>query len=136
MGAMLGLACGAYELGARMSGKPMYRAAFGLAVLSGFMLTWINLAVGIIGGEHAVDNWVFFAVLLVGIVAALVGRFRASGMVLALVATAVAQAVVAVFAYIVSPPEHPEGWVLSVFFVAAWLASAALFRKAAQGKNL
>ena len=48
-GAMLLLACGTYELGTRMSRNRHYRAATAIAVVSGFLLVWINLAVGILG---------------------------------------------------------------------------------------
>ena len=69
-GAMLLAACGAYEFAAWISGNKVYRAAAGLAVIAGFLLTWINLAVGIIHDEHAQANLLFFGVLLVGIVGA------------------------------------------------------------------
>ena len=49
MGAMLAAACGAYDLATRLSRNTTYRAAFGIAVLTGFLLVWVNLAVGLIG---------------------------------------------------------------------------------------
>ncbi len=41
-----------YELISRLSNRIAYRAAVGIAVLTGFLLIWINLAVGIIGSEN------------------------------------------------------------------------------------
>src|SRR5262245_33253190 len=49
MGVLLAAACTGYEVGTRLSSSTLYRAAFGAAVLGGFLLVWIDLAVGIIG---------------------------------------------------------------------------------------
>ena len=54
-----------------------------------------------------------------------------------MVATAVAQALVPVVAWLaaVGPAESllaPEVYILSAFFAGAWLLSAALFRRAAR----
>src|ERR687893_1141155 len=98
MGAMLFGACGAYELAARMTGNRAYRTAVGVALAAAFILVWMNLAVGIIGSEDNPANLMYGGVLAVGIVGALVARFRPLGMARALVATALAQALVAVIA--------------------------------------
>ena len=127
-GAMLLAACGAYEFAAWRSGNTVYRAAAGLAVLSGFLLTWINLAVGIIDDAHAQANVLFLGVLIVGVVGACIARFRARGMSKVLVATAIAQAVVGVVAL---QFESFEAVVLCIVFTGLWLSSAFLFKKAA-----
>ena len=128
-GAMLLVVCGSYELATRLTGNKSYRLAVGIALLGAFLLTWINLAVGIIGNEENPANLMFFAILLVGILGALIVRFESRGMARVLVATAIAQALVAVIALI-------AGWgstiVLTGFFVILWLSSAQMFRKAAQ----
>lgn len=127
-GAMLLAACGTYELAAWISDNRVYRAAAGLAVIAGFLLTWINLAVGIIGDEHARANLMFFGVLLVGIVGACVARFRAPGMSRALVATAIAQVVVGAIGLALGSMEAVA---LSIVFAGLWLSSARLFKQAA-----
>lgn len=129
-GVMLAAACGAYELGARASGNGAYRAATGLAIVTAFVLVWMNLAVGIIGNEENPANLMFGGVLAVGFIGALVARFEARGMAVALVATAVAQALVAAVA-LVARLEPPRILVLTGLYVALWLASAGLFRRAA-----
>ena len=58
----------------------------------------INLAVGVIGSEENPANLMFGGVLAVGIVGAVVARFRPRGMARALVSTAVAQTTVGVIA--------------------------------------
>ncbi|HEV7371235.1 hypothetical protein [Arenibaculum sp.] len=130
-GAMLGGAGGAFELAARTTRDTAYRAAVGIALAAAFFLVWINLAVGIIGSEDNPANLMYFAVLAVGIAGAAVARFRPHGMARALVAMALAQTLAAVVALI-------AGWghtfVVTGVFVALWLASAWLFRKAARAR--
>lgn len=128
MGAMLVATCGLWELGLRRSRQRAYRAAVAIAVVAGFLMTWINLAVGIIGDTGNPLNLMFFGVLAVGLVGALLARFRAAGMAQALVAMAIAQAVVAAVTLAVGEMT----FVLSVFFAAVWLVSAWLFRTAAR----
>lgn len=127
-GGMLAVACGSVELAARMSANRAYRAAFGLAVGTAFMMTWANLAVGLIGDEENPANLMYFAVLALGVVGALVARFEARGMARALDAMAIAQVLVAVIALVIG---YGYTFVLTGFLVAAWLVSAQLFRKAA-----
>jgi len=128
-GGMLAAACGTYELGARASGNGAYRAAVGLAVATAFVLVWMNLAVGIIGNEDNPANLMFGGVLAVGFIGALLAGFQPRGMALALVATAVAQVLVAVIA-MSSGLGAPL--LLCALYAALWLTSAALFRKAAE----
>lgn len=128
MGALLGTACGLWELGMRMSRNRAHRAAVAVAVLGGFLMTWINLAVGIIGNEDNPLNALFFVVILVGILGALTTRFRPRGMVQTMGAMAVAQAMVAVVTLLVGEMT----FVVSGFFTAVWLLSAWLFRNAAR----
>jgi hypothetical protein len=128
-GAMLVGACSTYELAARVTGSTAYRAAVGVAVGAAFFLVWVNLAVGILGDEGNPANLMFGGVLAVGIISAVISRFHPQAMERALVATALAQGLAGVIAL-------AYGWVeaavLTVFFVALWLTSAWLFRKAAR----
>lgn len=128
MGLLLAIACGVYELGARLSGNSAYRAGFGLSILAGFLMVWINLAVGIIGDEDEAANLLFAGVLVVGMLGAAIGSFRPRGMARALTATAIAQGVVAGVA---ASLGSPEGVLISLFLAVAWLCAAVLFRKAA-----
>jgi hypothetical protein len=128
MGAMLAAACGIWELGMWLSRNRAYRAAFAVAALGAFLMTWINLAVGIIGNENDRLNLLFFAVLAVGIVGALVARFRPLGLAAAMVAMAGAQSLVGVLTLVV----HGKTAALSGFFTAVWLFSAWLFARAAR----
>ena len=127
-----------YELVARKGGNIAYRAAIGIALAAGLLLVWANLAVGIIGNEDNPANLMYFGVLAVGIIGALIARFRPRGMARALFATALAQTSVAVIALVAglgSPWSGPlELSLLNGFFVALFVGSAWLFRRAAHGR--
>ena len=90
----------AYELAVRMTSNSAYRAAVGVALAAAFILVWVNLAVGIIGSEDNPANSMYGGVLAVGIIGAIIARFRPDGMARAMVATALAQTLVAVIALI------------------------------------
>ena len=119
----------AFEAAVRLTRNSAYRGGAAVALLAAFLLVWINLAVGIIGSEDNPANQMYFAVVGVGIVGALLGRFRAAGMMLALGAMAVAQ--VAVFVVALAAGLGFTG-PITVFFTGLWLISAWLFREAAR----
>lgn len=127
-GTMLLLACGAYELAVRMSGSAAYRAGFGIAIVAAFLVTWVNLAVGIIGDPGNAANLAFFAVLAIGIAAAALGRLQPPGMAHAMTVTAIAQALVGAYA---AYAGSLEGVLSCAVLVVAWLVSAYFFRKSA-----
>lgn len=127
-GVMLAVVGGAVEVGVRLSGSPAFRFAVAIAVVAGFLLVWANLAVGVIGNEENPLNAMFGGILLVGIIGAVITRFRPQGLAWTMVAMAVAQVLVATVAQI----NGHFIWPMTVVFAGVWLASAALFRKAAR----
>ena len=128
LGAMLVVACGTYELASRVAPHSSYRAAVGVALVAALILIWMNLAVGIIGTEENPLNLMYGGVLAVGIVGTVIALGRSHGMARAMVATALAQLLVAVAAQIAG---HFT-WILTGFFAALWLLAAWLFREAAR----
>ena len=129
MGALLAMACGNYELASRLSNSTAYRAGTGVAVVTGLVTLWVNLAVGMLGGGDNAASLLFGVVLLVGVVGALIARFRPKGMARAMIATALAQAGMAVYALVAG---YSDVALHIGFFVIPWLVSARLFRKAAR----
>ena len=116
------------------------RAAYGsgLVVALGAMalLLWGVLAMGVIGAEGDPFDRLYLGVLGVGIVGAAIARFQPRGMVRVLLAMALAQALVALFALLVGKHEVPvssiaEILALNGFFVALFIGSAWLFARAA-----
>jgi hypothetical protein len=116
------------ELGVRLNGSPAYRLAVAIATVTGFLLVWANLAVGVIGNEENPLNLMFGGILLVGIIGAVITRFRPLGLAWTMAAMAVAQVVVATAAQI----NGHFIWPMTIVFAAIWLGSGALFRKAAR----
>lgn len=129
---MLGSAAGVYHLATRLSGNRAYRAGAAIAVATAFLITWSNLAVGIIGNEDNPLNLVFFAVLGIALPGALWVRFEARRMARVMQATALAQAATAIVALVV---DGASVFVITAVLVALWLLSSALFRKAAQAMD-
>ena len=135
MGALLFGTGLTYELVARKGGTIAYRAAVGIACTAAFLLVWVNGAVGIIGNEGNPANLMYFGVLAIGIIGAIVARFRPQGMTRALFATALAQALVPVIALITQVASWGAAGVFGVFvlnacFVMLFVVSALLFRRA------
>jgi len=98
---------------------------------------WVTGAVGIIGSEDNPVNLLYGGVLAVGIIGAIIARMQAHGMSRALFATAIAQALVPVIALTIWNPEGTSVDAMSAVgasgvFVALFVGSAFLFRKAAQ----
>ena len=125
------------ELAARRSRSAAYRGGVALALLASFLLIWINGAVGIIGNEDNPANLMFLAVILIALVGSVLALFRPAGMAMAMAAAAGAQALIAAIALYrglgASEPPGPLGIVLLIgFFVGLWLASAWLFKRAAE----
>lgn len=125
-----------YVLITRLSDSKAYRVAVGIAVFAGLLLIWMNLAVGIIGSENNPANQLYAGVLLIGFVGAVIARFRPRGMERALYATALAQFLVPLIALIVWRPSLDDApgivgvFILNGFYVALFVVSALLFRRA------
>ncbi len=49
-----------------------YRFAVGVALAAAFLLVWMNLAVGLIGSEDNPANLMYFGVLAVGFIGAII----------------------------------------------------------------
>ncbi len=125
-----------YELVVRKTGDTAYRAAVGVALAAAFLLVWANLAVGLIGSENELANLMYVGVLAVGVIGAIIARFRPHGMARALFATAFAQMSVAVIALTAGMHQYGSSVseILKVtgFFAALFVGSALLFREAAR----
>lgn len=132
----------AYVLITRKGGTMAYRLAVGMALAAAFLLVWLNLAVGIIGSEDNSANLMYFGVLVIGFLGAIIAELRPQGMARVLFAMALAQALVPLIAMIIggTPQVTSEEAVMGVlgvltlngFFVTLFVGSALLFRSAAR----
>jgi len=136
MGIMLATVCGVVELVVRLSPSLAYRFATFAAIGAAFLITWANLAVGIVGSEDNPVNQLFFAALLVGIVGSFVARFRANGMAIAMLTTAAAIAIAFVVAVAgVTDEPNVSHWrelIATSIISSPFLVSALLYLKAAR----
>ena len=127
-----------FEFAARKAGNTAFRAAVGLAVGTVLILTWMNLAVGGIFGDHPA-NLMYPGVVLVGFIGAIISRLEPSGMSRPLFATAFAMSLVPVGALIVGAPTFANGvvavFVLHAVYAMMFVGSALLFRHAARKHN-
>lgn len=134
--ALLGAACGAWELAKRTTGDALARAGFAAAVLGALALVWANLAVGLVGDGANPANLAFMGVVPVAVAGTLLARFRAAGMAWAMLATAAAHVAVGGVSAAAGwgrPHDdalHVAG--VTAFFAGPWLLSAALFHAAAR----
>jgi len=124
-----------YRLLATQAGADMsYRAGAGLAVVAGLLLTWITLAVGIIGSEGNPVNALYFGVILVGLAGVGLSRFQAHKLARAAWVTAGLNFLVPVIAWVVRPGDFSPGvlpvFVLNGVFVALFAGAGLLFRRA------
>jgi hypothetical protein len=134
-GVLLFGSLGAYELARRITGNTAYRAGVGVAIAATFLLAWVNGAVGITDSDA---DFALFLAPAVGIIGAIIARFRPRGMVRAMFATAFALTLVSAIALVagVVPAHNSALEVLGItgFFVALYVGSALLFREAVRGR--
>ena len=126
-------------LKARKPDNTAYKSAVGLALTAAFLLFWVNGAVGIIGAAANDANMMYYGVLAVGFFGGLIARFQPQGMARTLFATAFTHTLVGAIALIAGLGSTGPIWprdifILTGFFVALFLGSAWLFRRAARDK--
>ena len=136
MGVLFAIVGGLFELTVRMSPNVPYRAGVAFALLGAFLVTWVNLAVGIFGSEDNPANLLFFCAVLVGAVGSAFARFRPNGVAAAMISAAVALGIAFAIA-VAGPTDEPQVPHLRELagtgvFVGLFLVSAWLFRKAAR----
>lgn len=119
----------------KLTDKTIYRLAIGGSLVATLMLIWLSLGVGIIGADGDPANLMYFVVVAIGIIGAIITRLKSSGMARVLLAMAYVQALIAaiaIFAKMGLPYSGPlEILLLNGFFVVAFVVAAWLFRRAA-----
>lgn len=112
------------------------RAAATAAVGSTLMMTWVNMAVGLVGRENHSANVMYLGVLAIAVLGALVAGLRPRGMARTFFTMAAAQLVVPVIALYVwdVEPVIPVARVFgaNAFFAFLFTATALLFRSATE----
>ena len=138
-GLLFAIVGGLLELAVSKVQSRWYRAGVAAALLANLLVIWSNLAVGIVGSEHQPSNRLFFLALLAGIAVAAVGRFRATGMARAMMASAlslmIAFAIASAGASDEPFVEHRVEFAGTSILAALFLSSAWLFRRAARDQS-
>lgn len=119
----------------RLTPRTAHRAALALAVVGVLLLAWLSLGVGIIGADGDPANLMYFGVIGLGLVGAMLARLKPAGMARAAWAMALGQALVATIA-LLAPLGRPwsgplELVLLNGFFIAVFATAAWLFGRAA-----
>ncbi len=125
---------GLLELAVRLSDNLAYQAGAAMAVGTGFLLVWANLAVGLIGDEDNTLNLLYVGVLAIGFLGAIFAQFQARGLMLTLFAMTGAVVLIAGIALFVEwgrPGSEPMEIIAVNMALATLLAgSGGLFRLA------
>lgn len=126
-----------YKLVTRKSTDIAYRVAVSFALFCGLFLIWVNGAVGIIGSEKNEINLLYFGVIAVGIIGAIITRFQSQGMSITLFVMAFTQALIASIALITGMHQTPDSSVIEILgvnglFVTMFLIAALWFRYVAR----
>ena len=124
----------------RIPKSRFFRAGLGLALLGGFLVLWVNLAVGIIGEAENPANLMYLAVPALGAACALLLRFRPHAMFLIMFVMSIAQIVVGLitlFLELGNPPTPAITFIIfNLILASIWAASAACFRKSGSAQLL
>lgn len=139
MGTLMAMVGGGIELAVKLSKNIRYRLAAVLALLSGFLLMWVNMAVGIIGDGDLPVDLPYFLVMLGGVVGIVASRFRPAGLAVTLYLMVAALVLIAVGVIVTGslPPYATGKDVLGItgFFATLFLVSALLFQQAARDEQ-
>jgi hypothetical protein len=118
-----------YAVIARKMGAWTYKAGVGVALVAGFALGWSNM-VQVADSGHP-ENLVYYSVLAVGVVGALLARLQARGLARTLFVMAATLALIAVILPSGAPPDMARRMAIGHgVYVALFIASGLLFRRA------
>lgn len=138
MGLLMGTVGMGIELAVRLSADLRYRVAAGLALLSGFVLIWVNLAVGIVGDEKGAANLLYFVVVAIGMVGAIASGFTAAGLARTLYMM-VATLLLLAWVMVTGPGSESANRLdvlgVSGFFIVLFLVPGLLFQQVARDQT-
>lgn len=116
------------EIVSRMTTNWFYRGGVVVALATAFVITWANLAVGIVGNEENPVNLIFFVVVAIAMLGSALAGFKAARLRWVFYFTAAAQALTA----LVALQAEPFVLVFCGVTTALWLTAATLFGQAAK----
>ena len=118
------------DIVSRMTPNWFYRGGVIIALATSFVITWANLAVGIVGNEENPINLIFFGVVAIAMLGSPLVGFKAVRLRWVFYLTAAAQALSA----LVALQAEPFVLVFCGVTTALWLTAATLFGQAAKAE--
>lgn len=124
----------AYKLATHSAGNNAQRLATVIALGTGFLIFWGNLAVGFIGSDDNPVNLLYLAVLVLGAIGVVRVRFAAAGMARTMGMMTAGILLVPVIAVIIRPhdfsPGVPQVFLLNAVFALMFAVAGFLYRLA------
>lgn len=120
-----------------------YRAGVAVGLFAGLFLIWANLAVGIIGSEDNPVNIIYFGIIGIGIVGAVMSRFNPYGLSLTMFAVSIAFLMIAVVVLFYAGTQGADFTIDKIMtyigvhglFIMLFFISGILFRQATQDES-
>jgi hypothetical protein len=111
----------------------LYKLAMVIAVGSTFLMIWVNLAVGLIGGGAHIGNLMYAGVIVIGLVGTFLARFSSQGMAHTMFAMSAGFAVILIIALVADMQNYPGSSVIEIigvngFFAMLYVLAGTLFR--------
>ncbi|MCX7973721.1 MAG: hypothetical protein N3B16_04390 [Candidatus Aminicenantes bacterium] len=121
-----------YELITRKHKNKTYRLALAVALGTGFIMIWTNLAVGLIGSEDEPVNMIYLVLLAGGLIGALLVRLKARGLTITMGIMALGQVLITLIALLAGWQHLPSSSVSDIlkvngFFFLLWQTKMYLF---------
>lgn len=127
-----------YEWIASRGNDKLYRIAVSIAVFTAFLLTWINMAVGIIGSDKNEVNLMYFSLIPIGLAGALLVKFKANGMAMVAFGLAAVQMIIPIIAFMINKPDFDPGvaavFAINAVFSMLFICSGLIFKRSALKK--
>ncbi len=122
-----------YEWISSRGNNKSYRIAVSIAVFTVFLLTWVNMAVGIIGSDKNDANLMYFSLIPIGLAGALIVKFQANGMAVVAFVLAGIQMLIPITAFIINKPDFDPGvaavFAINAVFSVLFIGSGLLFKR-------
>jgi len=122
-----------YVLLTKSSHSIIHKAAVALAIVSTFLLVWVNLAVGLIGSGPNAANLMYAGIVAIVIAGSFIAGFTSKGMQRLMTAVAITLALFVLIQLAFNMQNYPDSYVMEIisvngFFALLFGISALLFR--------
>src|SRR6185312_15539418 len=124
----------------RRSSNFIFRLAISIAILSSFLLIWVNLAVGLIGSGPTIANLMYIGVFVILIGGTYISKFTPQRLQWVMFISAIALIIFAIIQLSGEMYKYPGSSVVEIlavnaFFAALFLCAGLLFRLIGHQQN-